>query len=219
MPVDQIIGRVQRALLLDAGAFEEARDDAAFTPYAIALAAIAVVIGSIGSFLWAAIVLGETGDFFVEAIILGSIFLTLLWIAGILVAYVVLTQVFRESVTPDALARVMALGHIPFALSLLVLIPGIGFGFGVLAIAAMFFYTISGIRAAYPQIDPLRALIAVTAAFAVWTMILPLLTSTGNSFAPGTFVYEWSEDVIEDFTNFTIDIGDFDTDLEDSGTQ
>jgi hypothetical protein len=215
MPVDQIIGRVRRALLLDAGAFEEARDDAAFTPYAIALAAIAVVIGSIGSFLWAAIVLGDTGDFFVEAIILGSIFLTLLWIAGILVAYVVLTQIYGETVTPDALARVMALGHLPFALSLLVLIPGIGFGFGVLAVAAMFFYTIFGIRAAYPRIDPLRAMLSVLAAFAVWTMVLPLLTSPGNAFAPGTFVYEWSEDFIEDFANFSFDLGDFDIDFGD----
>ena len=31
--------------------------------------------------------------------------------------------------------------------------------------------------------------------------IPPILTSTDNQFAPGTFVFEWSEDVVEDFGN------------------
>src|SRR3990170_7689462 len=119
------------------------------------MAAIAVLIGGIGAFLWAVIVLDSTPDgFFVDAVILGSIFLILLWLAGIAVTYVVLTQIYREEIAPDALARVVAMGHLPFALSFLVLIPGIGFGFGVLAIAAMFFYSIYGLRAAYPAVDP-----------------------------------------------------------------
>ena len=50
MPIDQVIARLRRAMLLDTTAFEEARDDAAFTPYALAAAAIAVLIGGIGSF-------------------------------------------------------------------------------------------------------------------------------------------------------------------------
>ena len=40
--------------------------------------------------------------FFVDAVILGSIFLILLWLAGIAVTYVILTQVYREEIAPDA---------------------------------------------------------------------------------------------------------------------
>ena len=209
MPTEQIIARIRRALLLDQTAFEEARDDATFTPFAAALAAIAVLIGGLGAWLWSAAVLEDTPDgFFVDAVILGVIFLILLWAAGLAVMYLVLTQVYREEATPDALLRVAALGHLPFVVSFFVFIPGIGFGFGLLAIAAMFFYTIYGLRAAFPAIDPLRVMIAVVAGFAVWAMILPLLSSPGDAFTPGTFVYEWTEDVVEDISAGSAGPGD-----------
>jgi len=212
MPIDQVIARLRRAMLLDATAFEEARDDAAFTPYALAAAAIAVLIGGIGSFLWGTIILDDAGDLIVEATILGSIFLVLLMLAGIAIGYVVLTQVYKEDVAPDALARIMAVGSIPFALSFLVFVPGLGFAFGILSVALMFFYTIFGIRAAFPNIEPLRVMITVLAAFSLWAMILPLLTSASDAFAPGVFVFEISEDAFEEFFNASSSI---DFDLED----
>lgn len=216
MPIDQLIDRLRRAMTLDATAFEEARDDATFTPLALGAAAVSVLIGGIGTFLWSAIVVGETDDIFVEATILGSIFLILLWLAGIMIGYVVLTQVYKEDVAADALVRVMAIGHIPFALGLLILIPGIGFAFGLLSIALMFFYTVYGLRAAFPAIDPVRVLISVIAAFALWTMILPLLTDSDNAFAPGVFIYEVTEDIYEDLANVSdAGIGDIDVDLSD----
>ena len=212
MAIDLVIARLRRALMLDSTAFEEARDDVAFTPMALAAAAIAVLIGGFGSFLWGTVVLDNTGDLFVEATIFGSLFLILLMVAGIAIAYVVLTQIYKEDVKPDALARVMAIGHVPFAITLFVFIPGLGFAFGMLAVALMFFYTIFGIRAAFPNIEPLRVLIAVLAAFAVWAMILPLLTDGSNNFSPGVFVFELSEDFMEDFVNGP---SDFDINLED----
>lgn len=213
MAIDQLIARLRRAMLLDATAFEEARDDATFTPLALGAAAVAVFLAGIGTFLWSAIVIDDTGDIFVEATILGSIFLILLWLAGIAISYVVLTQVYRESVAPDALARVMAIGHVPFAVGLLIFIPGIGFAFGLLSVALLFFYTMYGVRAAFPAIDPFRVLVSVVAGFAVWTLILPLLTSSGDAFAPGVFIFEVTEDILEDFSSFgsadvDIDLGD-----------
>jgi hypothetical protein len=205
MPTDAIISRIRRAILLDQTAFEEARDDATFTPIALGLAALAVLIGALGSFFWSLVVLDSRPDgFFVDNVILGSIFLILLWLAGIGVTYVVLSQVYRENIAPDAMARVEALGHLPFVISFLVFIPGIGFGFGVLAIAAMFFYSIYGLRAAFPAADPFRVLVAVTAGFAVWCMILPLLSSPSDAFTPGTFVFEWTEDVTTDLSKLQL---------------
>jgi hypothetical protein len=213
MAIDQLIGRLRRAMMLDAAAFEEARDDAAFTPLALGAAAIAVLIAGLGTFLWSAIIIDDTGDIFVEATILGSIFLILLWVAGMAIGYVVLTQLYKETVAPDALARVMAIGHIPFALGFFIFIPGIGFAFGLLSVSLMFFYTIYGIRAAFPAIDPLRVLVSVLASFALWAMILPLLSSSDDAFAPGVFIYEVTEDIVEDFSSF--DEGDIDVNLDD----
>lgn len=202
MPVEQIMARIRRALLLDVGVFEETRDDRLFTPIAIAIAGGSALLAGIGAFLWSALILDETQDFFLEATVLGTIFLLLLWLVGMIAAYFVLSQVYNESVALDCLIRVMCLGSVPFALSALVFIPGFGFGLAMIAIALTFFYTNYGVRAAYPDIDPMRVMIACLAAMAVWSMVLPLLTSSDNQFAPGPFVFEWSEDLLEDLFSF-----------------
>ncbi|HET9477120.1 MAG TPA: hypothetical protein VFP63_06500 [Dehalococcoidia bacterium] len=202
MPVEQIMARIRRALLLDVGVFEETRDDRLFTPIAIAIAGGSALLAGIGAFLWSALILDETQDFFLEATVLGTIFLLLLWLVGMIAAYFVLSQVYNESVALDGLIRVMCLGSVPFALSALVFIPGFGFGLAMIAIALTFFYTNYGVRAAYPDIDPMRVMIACLAAMAVWSMVLPLLTSSDNQFAPGPFVFEWSEDLLEDLFSF-----------------
>jgi len=200
MTFEQVIGRIRRALMLEEAAFVEVRDDAAFTLFAAGAAAVALFIGGLGSYLWGQVVLESSPDaFFFDTIILGFIFLSILWVMGLVATYLVLAQLYREQVTTDGLARVLLLGHVPFALSLLIFLPEIGFGFGVMAIAAMFFYSNFGIRAAYPTIDPLRVMLAVFAGFAVWTMILPILTSFDNAWAPGAFIFEWSADVAERF--------------------
>ena len=198
MPVEQIMARVRRALLLDVGVFEEARDDRIFTPIAIGIAGGSALLAGIGAFLWSAFILDETQDFFLEATVLGTIFLLLLWLVGMIAAYFVLSQVYHESVALDGLIRVMCLGSVPFALSALVFIPGFGFGLAMIAMALTFFYTNYGVRAAYPDIDPMRVMMACLAAMAVWSMVVPLLTSSVNQFAPGPFVFEWCEDVLED---------------------
>ncbi len=200
------MARIRRALLLDVGVFEEVRDDRLFTPFAIAVAGASGLSTGIGAFLWSAFILDEPQDFFLEAVILGTIFLVLLWLVGMIAAYFVLSQVYHESVALDGLIRVMCLASVPFAVSALVFIPGFGFGLALIAVALTFFYTNYGVRAAYPDIDPMRVMIACLVAMAVWSMILPLLTSPGDQFAPGPFVFEWSEDVVEDilggFTTF-----------------
>jgi hypothetical protein len=205
MPTQQIIERIRRALSLEQAAFEEVRDDVAFTPFAVGLAAVAILLGGLGAYLWAVFVdvqeapdLAGKGDFFLDAVILGSIFAALLWLAGVAVIYIILTQVYRETVAPDALFRIAALGAVPFAIGLLVFIPGIGYGIGLLSIALMFFLTVFGLRAAFPSIGPQRVVLAVVAGFAVWALILPLLSGTDNAFTPGAFVFEWSEYVVEE---------------------
>ncbi len=198
MTFEQVIARIRRALLLDETAYVEVRDDTAFTLFALGAAGVAVLVGSIGAFLWGQVALDNTPDgFFFDTIILGTIFLAALWLIGVIVTYLVLSQLYSEALNAYGLGRVVALGHIPFALSLLVFIPEIGFGFGVLAVAAMLYYTNFGLRAAYPTIDPLRVLVSVLAGFAVWALFLAVLTGPGNAFAPGTFIFEWTGDVVE----------------------
>ncbi len=189
--LEQFSAVARRALLLEEAAWAELRDNASFTPFAAGLAAVAVVLAALGAWLFGETVLTSAPDgWFVETFVLGSIFTILLFAAGIGITYIVLTQVYRETIPPDALARIVTVGYLPFALGLLVFIPEIGFGFGLVSVAAMFFYTIFGLRAAYPTIDPLRIMIAVALGFAVWAAIIPLVGEwPDNNFATGIFVF------------------------------
>ena len=203
---EQFIALARDALVLRESAWRELRDSPTLTPAALLVATVAILLGGFGAYLWAVVADVQTipdispgkGDFLVDAFLLGSIMVALLWLGGVVAAYVVLSQVYREAVAGDALLRIAAVGAAPFALGLLVFIPGIGYGIGLVSIALMFFVTVFGVRAAYPAIDPLRVVVALLAGFAVWAMVLPLLSDTGNPFTPGAFVFEWSEDMIEE---------------------
>ncbi len=208
MKFDEVVARIRRALLLDGKAFEEARDDATFTPWALAAAAVSVLLAGLGAFLWSQVIVDEAEGFFLEAFILGTFFLIVLWIFGMLVTWALLTWLYGETLTWDGVMRVGCLGHLPFAVSLFVFVPGLAFAFGILAVAAMFFYTTYGLRAAYPKIGEFRIMVATLAGFALWVLLLTFLTSHERAFAPGVFVFEWSEDVLE-AGGYSIDIKDF----------
>ena len=191
MTMEQIIARLRRAFMLDPTVFEEVRDDAAFTPIAAVLAAAAVLIAGFGGWLFGETVLEDaTPDgWFVDTFILGSVFTALLWVAAVATIYVVLTQVYRETAAPDALFRVCALGFLPFAMGVLVLIPEIGFAFGFMSAALTFYLTVFGLSAAFSIAQP-RALVAAALGFAVMGIVIPLISGfPDNNFVTGVFVY------------------------------
>jgi len=191
MTLDQVIARIRRALMLDPAVYEEIRDDTNFTLVSIGTAAVAVLLAAIGAWLFGETVLDPApGLGFVDTVIFGTIFTVVLFLIGVAVIYLLLTQVFGEETTPDALVRVVTLTHLPFALGLFVFIPQIGFAFGLASIAATFYYTIFGIRAAFPNVDNFRAMIAVLLGFSVWAIVIPLISSyPDNNWVTGVFVY------------------------------
>jgi hypothetical protein len=116
-------------------------------------------------------------------------------LAGIGLMYVMLTQALRESVpTLDGFFRVTLLAHVSYAAALLVFVPELGFAFGLLAVAFVYFDTVNAIRAAYPLVGVFNAVIAVTAGVAVWLILVPLITgSPDNNWVTGPFVYSLFE--------------------------
>jgi len=195
MTLDQVIARIRRVLMLDTTAYEETRDDASFTLVALGVAAAGVVLAAIGAWLWGETVPSSAPDgWFVDTVILGTLFTAVLFLIGIAVIYLMLSQVYGTEMAPDALVRVVAMTHLPYGLGLLIFIPEIGFAFGLLSVAAMFYFTVFGIRAAYPNVDNLRAVISVGAGFAVWAAILPILSDLpDNNWVTGVFVYSLFE--------------------------
>jgi len=127
-------------------------------------------------------------------VILGTLFTIVLFLIGIAVIYLVLGQVFGEEMAADGLVRVASLTHLPYGLSLLIFIPEIGFAFGILSVAAMYYYTVFGIRAAYPNVDNMRAMVSVALGFAVWAAVIPIISDLpDNNWVTGVFVYSLVE--------------------------
>ncbi|MCH7809173.1 MAG: hypothetical protein IH863_01165 [Chloroflexi bacterium] len=190
MTSDLILSRLRRLIMLDATVFPEVRDDRSFTPVVAGLAAGAVFLAGLGAFLYGKTVLPFTPDnWFLETAVMGSIFTIILLAASIALTYVVLAEIFKVPVTLDGLGRVLALCYTVYALSFFVFLPEVGFTFGMLSIAAMFYYSVSGLRAAAPEASAGAAVLSVGAGFVLWITVMALISDPGDNFFNGPFVY------------------------------
>ena len=131
-----------------------------------------------------------TGEFFLKSTIMGSIFAIALWIAWVLIAYVVLTQVFRAQSDPQQLVRTMGMAAAPLALTVLMFIPAISFGIGLASVALFFGLSVMATQAA-TNASASQVLVASAAGFAVWAIVLAILAGNGGpgTFAPGFMIF------------------------------
>jgi len=190
MTSDLILSRIRRMLTLDLSVFPEVRDDRQFTSVAAAMAVAAVLVAALGAFLYGETVLDFTpDDWFLDTVILGSLFTMMLFAAGIAVTYLVLSQAFGVNIAPEGLARVLALTYSTYALGFLVFLPEAGFTFGIISVVAMFYYSVTGVRAAAPSASAGAAMVSVLAGFVLWLTIMALVSDPGDDFFTGVFVY------------------------------
>jgi hypothetical protein len=86
-------------------------------------------------------------------------------------------------------------------------IPGIDFGIGLASIALFFGLTTIAIQATTPA-NPARVLVANLAGFTIWAVVLGLLVTDGNFFAPGIFLFgapaEALAEIADAFDNFSL---------------
>lgn len=189
MTTDEIFRRIQRVFMLDDGAVIEVRDDSRFTPVCVAVVVIAAILAGIGAFLYGEFVLDVGSLGFTDTVILGSLFTILLFLAGIGVIYIMLTVLFRVEIEPEGLVRVATLTHLPYAIGLFVFLDEIGFAFGLLSLALTFFYTVHALRVAAPRATPISVNASVLVGFALWSLVIPVISDPGDNFVTGVFVY------------------------------
>jgi hypothetical protein len=192
--------RLQRLLRLDTSVFDEVRDDPSATVPAVAVLVASTVLAGIGGLLWWIVQdFGDTGEVFMESVVFGSVFSIALWIVWLLVAWVILTQVFQEEADWQQMLRTMGLASIPLALMALLFIPAIDFGIGLASVALLFGLTTLAIHAVTPA-NPARVLVANLAGFAVWAIVLGLLSTGSSQLAPGIFLIESVAEAVGDFS-------------------
>lgn len=207
MDPNAIMNKVMRLARLDTSVFDEVRDDPKEIGPAIILVAISALIAGIGVMLWLLFVKPDGADLdfagvLLKVLILGTIFAVVLWGVWVAVTYFVLVQVFKEPADIQVLARTMGYAAVPFALSFLMLIPGISLGIGIVALVIWFVMSIYAVQAATGA-SPDRVIIANLAGFAVFAIIMSFLASV-TGMTTGAFVQ--SDNV---FTEGTIFEGEY----------
>ena len=202
--------RLLRLFRLDTSVFDEVRQDPMATVPAIFVVVASTVLAGLGGWLWWIVQdFGDTGKVFIQSVILGSVFSVALWIVWLLIAWVILSQLFREEADWQQMLRTMGMAAAPLALSVVLFIPGIDFGVGLTSMALLFGLTTIAIQAVTPA-NPARVLVANLGGFALWAIVLGLLVTSDSFLAPGIFLLDAPSERLSELADF---LGDFDLDL------
>ena len=182
--------RLMRLVRLDTTVFDEVKQDPAATLPAVFVVIASTLLAAVGGWMWWVIKgFGDNRKVFVHSVIMGTVFSFALWIVWLLVAWVILTQLFREDADWQQMLRTMGMASAPLALSVAMFIPGIDMGIALASIALFFGLNTIAIQAT-TQANPARVLIANLAGFAVWAIVLGLLVTDTSYLAPGIFLFD-----------------------------
>lgn len=195
--------RLQRLVKLDTSVFDDVRLDPAATIPSVLVVTVATLLSGVGGWLWWSIQgFGDGGTIFVQSVVMGSIFAVALWIVWLLVAWVILTQLFREDADWHQMLRTMGMAAAPLALSIGLFIPGVDFGIGLASIALFFGLTTIAIQSTTTA-GPAHVLVANLAGFALWVIVLGLLASPDTPLAPGIFLFDAASEGLSDIIDVT----------------
>lgn len=201
MNLSILSARLLRLLRLDTTVFDEVKQDPTATLPAVFVVIASTLLAGVGGWLWWVMKgFGDNGTVFFHSVVMGTVFSFALWIVWLLVAWVILTQVFREDADWQQMLRTMGLASAPLALSVVMFIPGIDMGLALASIALFFGLTNIAIQATTPA-NPARVLVANLAGFAVWAIVLGLLVTDSNYFAPGIFLFDAPTEALSKLAN------------------
>jgi hypothetical protein len=193
--------RLLRLFRLDTTVFDEVKQDPTATLPAVFVVIASTLLAGVGGWMWWVVKgFGDNGKVFFHSVVMGTVFSFALWIVWLLVAWVILTQLFREDADWQQMLRTMGMASAPLALSVVMFIPGIDMGLALASIALFFGLTNIAIQATTPA-NPARVLVANLAGFAVWAIVLGLLVTDRNYFAPGIFLFDAPTEALSKLAN------------------
>jgi hypothetical protein len=201
MNFSTLSARLLRLIRLDTTVFDEVKQDPAATLPAVFVVIASTLFAALGGWMWWVVKgFGDNGKVFFHSVVMGTVFSFALWIVWLLVAWVILTQLFREDADWQQMLRTMGMASAPLALSVVMFIPGIDMGLALASIALFFGLTNIAIQATTPA-NPARVLVANLAGFAVWAIVLGLLVTDSNYFAPGIFLFDAPTEALSKLAN------------------
>jgi hypothetical protein len=190
VPIDSetLVDRLRRILTFDQTVYTEitASEDRV-TPILVVVAS--TLLAAIGGWLWLVLEFDglSTGRILLREVLLGSAFTLALWVAWVYITTLYLRQWHAVEVPFSSLARTMGYAAAPWGLTVLMLIPVISFGVGVIALVGWVIASREALRAT-AAIDARQATTAIMVGFAPLVLVLALLADQ-SGMAPGVFVH------------------------------
>jgi hypothetical protein len=193
------IARLRQLLRLDLSALDEAANDPASTVPSVAVVVLSMALLGLGGWLWWSIAgLPNRTGVFMSSVVFGTVFGVALWLAWLLIVYVVLQRLTGHPPRIDAMVRACGLASAPLAVGLLMAVPIVSFGIGLLALGAWVALTQAAIERSTGA--PAGAAFAANlAGFAAWAGVISILSTAQQQLGPGPFLAESLWDALTKF--------------------
>jgi hypothetical protein len=184
------VHRVRRLAMLDLGVIDEVRFDTSATIPALVVAIISMALLGLGGwFWWITSGLLDQGTVFVKTVLLGTAFSAGLWLVWLLVIYAVLRRISGVTVQIEQLLRGAGFACLPLAVGILMVVPSVSFGIGLLALGGWVVATQVAVERTIGRSGG-DVLIANLAGFGAWVIVMSLLATGSNQIGPGPFLAE-----------------------------
>lgn len=193
------------ALGLDERSLNRIREDASLTALAVAVVVVSSFLSGLGTYLWFGIEIDWSGELFWKTAIVGSLLMAGGWLVLTIIVWAVLRAV-QPNLTFTEVLRVAGIAASPLALGLLVFIPKIGFGVGVLAAGLAAAMLVMALQSAF-RVPAGRALFAAAAGFAPWCLLLPAFVSGDDPFGAGIFGLSWGNTAMAELADLFRGLG------------
>lgn len=185
-----MFGRLWRLARFDLDVLDELRRDSGATVPALFVAVCSMLLYGVGGWLWwVRDDFSMAGDLFFKSVLIGALFALVLWLVWLLVVYLVVLQVGRVMMPVDQLLRAAGFAATPLALGLLMVVPGVSLGIGVLALGGWLLFTQSAVERCSPRAGG-AATLANLVGFGVWLVVMSLLALGEEPYVPGPFLVE-----------------------------
>lgn len=185
MDPNLILNRLVRLAKLDTTVFDEVRDDAAELVPALIIAGVSAMLAGLGAFLWFQFNIDEPKFYgadnpFLNTFILGGIFMAAMYAVWILIAYVVIVQVYKATADLQSLFRTMGYAGAAMALSVLMFIPFLYPIFAIVPLMLLFVLSIYAVQSA-SNAESTQVVMANLAGSTVFVLILSAVAFSSDT--------------------------------------
>lgn len=183
MDPNVILNRIIRLAKLDTTVFDEVRDDAAELVPALIVAGVSAMLAGLGAWLWFLFNFDKNyrpDNIFLNSFILGGLFMAAMYAVWVLIAYVVIVQIYKATADLQSLFRTMGYAGAAMALSVLMFIPILYPVFAIVPLALLFVLTIYAVQSA-SNAESTQVVMANLAGSTVFVLILSIVAFSSDT--------------------------------------